>query len=233
MLIDKKTEIDHILNQVVAHGLELLVSGVTEKTSFLASILDYKADLVMRISDPFHPIFQAEKVFKKSIHAWFVLDGLRYSFDAQVLSLEKKDDSTLNLVVIRPDLIKFRETRKFIRIDNSFKTTQGIYVKDVSMAGLAVVIPEKDRVLAIGDVVKLQIGLPYEVGYDYFYRKISFKAKVSRVEASSKGIKVYGLEFFQLSTDVQSLLYQYILARKNEMIFQQNDVVPIKLHNIT
>lgn len=209
----------------ICHNLDLLLTN--QDKHFLAKLQEIHPDsLALRISSPFNTGF----IHCDDINAWFILNGLRYSFDAEVIITSEEKNDTL-LVVQKPKLIKFRETRKFIRLENPIENQSEAHIKDISMSGLALAIPKSQKKYNIKDIVTLNLELPYEVGESHFYRKTKFKVQVVRIEDHKDHI-LYGMEYFELKTFEQSMLYQYILSRKNELVFKESPEASIKLIGI-
>jgi len=178
-------------------------------------------------------ILKSKKTFllNTTVKSCFILDELRYTFESKLIDILETSKCIFQLMIEVPDIMDYRKNRKYPRVSEKKMTLSKnikFWVKDISVGGMGLVAQKSESNVSEGANLKIKVGVPYLSETTSLYQFLTLNMKCVRRETYQKNYELIGLEFEKLNTFDESIIYQYMISRKNEILFQTHELLPIK-----
>lgn len=127
-----------------------------------------------------------------------------------------------------------RRLRRTARLDNpapDLVDKNHIYILNFNILGLGMLVPCKWDIF-VGQLVRLKLGFPSEIEPGNTL-DVEFTLKLVRSLPHSVTHHMIGGEFVDPTPEDHMILYQAVLKRKNELLFEDEPDEPIVVHSLT
>lgn len=238
MIIDQSTDIQNLLQFAYENQIEFIIYLTTDLNQYVSNTMGKLSNiniihkkLIFNIQNL--PLKNEKNyILKEKISkCFFLIKSFRYQFESQLEFINLQ--SPPQLIISLPSRIEYRQNRRHVRIPNALNqieldnhTPQLI---DISVSGSAIIVP---NISNIKTIQQIELNIPFLLEDLSNYQSVIIDVKTVREEAYNDHYRLLGLEFQNISVFNQDIIYQYIIARKNELLFHLNELLPVTVGKI-
>lgn len=239
MKIIEQKEINSLLSKVYQTNPYILIfypiknqSYFFDSISKLTEINQSQKTLTFLTEDDREILLEKRPLLLNSmVKSCFIMDELRYTFESELLEIIEIKKSIFQVTIKIPIAMDSRKNRKYPRVaEKKISLSKDVHfsVKDISIGGIGLIVRKSESNCNEGDHLTVELGIPYLSESTSLYHFLALKMKCVRKTDHIKNYELLGLEFEKIDSFDESIIYQYMISRKNEILFQTNELLPIK-----